>query len=635
MKRFLQKDFLIGLFLATVAFIVFRLTSSNSVDSEDCGEIATALATLGIVHPTGYPLFTMLGWAFSHVPLEDRIILRLDLLVAIICAVAVYFFYRLFLFLLSPKGRRLFTGKLPDSSTASLSSDRFAAAITTLLLAFSRTFWSEGVSLEVYAFHLFFLSVVTLLFLKALSEKIGSGAHAKTWWIAFAVVLGFSFTNHMMTVLLAPAFLYLYFTVHGFGRSAWIKIGKTAIPFLLPLSLYLYLPIRSSQKPIMNWGEPNTWKRFWEHFTAAQYHEQMYSSIHVAETKLVKFFQGFPSEFAYWPLLFLFLGVVFLFRRSWKLLVFCVLIFVGCLFYSVNYNFDDPNFYLNAYVAAAICMVFGIRFLLEKTEKSAWRWLGRLLGVVFVIVVLWINYPLSDQSQDYAVEDYAKNMLNSVDSGGILFSNEYERLASPAFYLQLVEKYRPDVVILDITLFANPWYYGHLEMRYPWLIQQSRRSIDDFLTEEDRFSRGKIHDTVAYNAKISEMFKSFLEQNYGKRPVYVSSGINPAVLVGYQRVPSGMVFRVLRDSDSAIIAPMTFRFHPLPDPRADPLAEKIRSEYAEGYGNQGAYRITLGDTATGIAFLRKALSIQPNFPQAIVWLRLAGENESGTSGEPR
>jgi len=626
MKRFFQKDALIGLSLATVTFLVYRATVSTTVESEDCGEIATALSTLGIVHPTGYPLFTMLGWLFSHLPLEDRILSRLNLLVSILCSISVYFFYRGFLFLLSQKGRRLFGENPPDSDAASLASDRFAAAMATLILAFSKTFWSEGLSLEVYAFHLFFLSIVLLLFLKALSEfKESPGPAADRLWILFSYVLGLSFTNHMMTVLLAPAFLYLYFTVHGWKRVAWTRIGWAAIPFTLPLSLYLYLPIRSSQHPLMNWGEPSTLKRFWEHFTAAQYHEEMYSSSHVAITKLWGFLVNFPSEFGYWPLLVFFLGIAVLLRRSWRLLTFSALIFVGCLFYSLNYNFDDPNFYLNAYVAVAICLVFGIRFILKMTQQGGWRWSARAFCATFVLVPFFLNYGLSDRSHDYMVEEYARNMLNSVDSGGILFSNEYERLAAPAFYLQLVENVRPDVVILDITLLGNPWYYRYLEARYPWLIRKSREPVEAFLAEQENFEHSKIPDTAAYNERVWQMFYSFLDTNYGSRPVYVSSGINPAVLTGYRRVPSGMVFRLLRGSDSANIAAIELPFHPLPSPKADPLAEKIRQEYAEGYGNQGAYRITIGDTATGVAFLRKALDIDPYFPQAVAWLRYAGK----------
>src|SRR5207247_6873347 len=39
---------------------------------------------------------------------------------------------------------------------------------------------------------------------------------------------------------------------------------------LIPLLLYLYLPLRSAQQPLLNWGSPSTWGDFWRHVTLWQ-----------------------------------------------------------------------------------------------------------------------------------------------------------------------------------------------------------------------------------------------------------------------------------------------------------------------------------------------------------------------------
>jgi len=61
-------------------------------------------------------------------------------------------------------------------------------------------------------------------------------------WQVFAYVLGLSFSHHMMTVLLAPAFLFLYFATLGGGRAAWARIARAVPAFLLGLTPYLDLP---------------------------------------------------------------------------------------------------------------------------------------------------------------------------------------------------------------------------------------------------------------------------------------------------------------------------------------------------------------------------------------------------------
>ena len=68
------------------AFIVYMQTLAPSVDFIDAGELATVCATLGIAHPTGYPLFALVGWVFAHLPIAGTVILRLNVMAAFFTA---------------------------------------------------------------------------------------------------------------------------------------------------------------------------------------------------------------------------------------------------------------------------------------------------------------------------------------------------------------------------------------------------------------------------------------------------------------------------------------------------------------------------------------------------------------------
>jgi hypothetical protein len=74
---------------ALFAFIIYLFTLAPSVVQIDSGELAAVQATLGIAHPTGYPLFTMLGYIFSLIPLPFTKILQLNILAAIYCSAAI------------------------------------------------------------------------------------------------------------------------------------------------------------------------------------------------------------------------------------------------------------------------------------------------------------------------------------------------------------------------------------------------------------------------------------------------------------------------------------------------------------------------------------------------------------------
>lgn len=61
--------------LATLAlFIVYALTMARDLSLYDSGELALAAVVLGLGHPPGQPLYTLLGFALSKVPLWSPLI---------------------------------------------------------------------------------------------------------------------------------------------------------------------------------------------------------------------------------------------------------------------------------------------------------------------------------------------------------------------------------------------------------------------------------------------------------------------------------------------------------------------------------------------------------------------------------
>jgi hypothetical protein len=78
-------------FLTSIVVLIFYLlTLAPGVIASDSGELATVQYTLGIAHPTGYPLFTILGFIFSHLPIPLRPITKLNLLTALWSVATVY-----------------------------------------------------------------------------------------------------------------------------------------------------------------------------------------------------------------------------------------------------------------------------------------------------------------------------------------------------------------------------------------------------------------------------------------------------------------------------------------------------------------------------------------------------------------
>jgi hypothetical protein len=76
-----------------LAFVLYLVTCSPTINFTDSGELITVAWTAGIAHPSGYPLYTLIGTAFSHLPFGDNPAWRMNVLSALFAAAAVSMFY--------------------------------------------------------------------------------------------------------------------------------------------------------------------------------------------------------------------------------------------------------------------------------------------------------------------------------------------------------------------------------------------------------------------------------------------------------------------------------------------------------------------------------------------------------------
>ncbi len=292
-------------FGATLA--VYSTTLAPTVTFIDSGELAAVSSTLGIAHPTGYPLFTLLGWCFTKLPIAGTEIARLNVLAMLLTALGASLFFRTLVAI-----QRYSLSESRSSGTAPvLASSLFAAFI----LGFSRTYWSQSTAVEVYALHCVFLSGILFLVVVALRFR-----NQMRWWSLLGFALGLSFTNHMTTVLVVPGILFLFLTEYWKQPQLLKRIGSVLSAFLVGVSLYLYLPLRAASDPLLNWGNPETLERFFWHVSGKQYRVWIFSSVENAARQLRYFTEQLPSEFAYVPLILAILGiwVLLTWNRRWQ-----------------------------------------------------------------------------------------------------------------------------------------------------------------------------------------------------------------------------------------------------------------------------------------------------------------------------
>jgi hypothetical protein len=619
MKIFIKNNLhhVTALLLWLAAFIVYLQTLAPSVGFIDSGELAAVPCVLGIAHPTGYPLWTLIGHIFSQLPIAKEEVVRLNIESALLTSLAAAAFYYVMLFLVGIEKKKEKSQK--EKMRYGAIGDIIPALFGASALAFSHTFWDQSAHIEVYALHLFLVGVVMLFFLRAMYDE-NSTQHRQ--WFFFSYVLGLSFTNHLTTILLAPAFLFLYFRRFGFSKEAFRFVAILAIPFLLGLSAYLYFPIRAAQHPVLNWGNPTTLEKIFWHISGKQYRVWMFSSTDVMAKQFNYFLSEMPKEFYYFPLLFSLLGIWRLLWRNRTMFLFIFLLLAGCLLYTINYDiFEIDPYFLLAYIALALFAVYGAVEAMEwfqpkvdsalRDKKFSGKTVMAFLLLVIVIAEAGTNFKETDESHNYLVEDYTKNILTNLQPNAIILSYQWDYFVAGSFYFQFVKHARTDVTVIDKELLRRSWYYEQMKHNYPQVYERSHAEISAFLEELYKFEHNLPYDPAVIEARYNRMIDSFIDHNFVDHPVYVTMEIEPHLASHYLRVPEGLAYRLCKDTTYHPIAFPSLTYRPYP--KTDRYTTQLHKMYAQMLVQRGMYEQRYGHNDLAEKYFEKAKEISPQF----------------------
>ena len=572
MTLFLKKYY--GIIAGIGVFCVYWYTLCPSLDNIDCGELATAQATLSICHPTGYPLFMILGYLWLLVPLPFTKIYQANLLCAFWCAAGVtIFIYFLQSVVANPsvwaKRKKTKIPAPPKSAPAPViespneSVVLLASAMGGIVLAFSKTYWLQSNSVEVYSLHMVLVLAIIFCLSKAVTEKEPSKN-----WLTFSVVLGLGFTNHMAVTYILPAAAYVYFAFYGFRWKSVKPLGKLFLYSMIPIILlYGFLLWRSSQQPPLNWGDPSNLTKLYRHVSGAQFGGALFNSVRVAEYNLINYLRSVPFEFAFGSLFFAVAGIPFVFTKARKLFYFLVISIGYSVLFSINYDVRDIyTYYLLSYIGFSVFIAFGIYAVLH------WLMRNRLLFLAGVVVTcgiigtqVYLNFGTSHRGL-YTYEDYAKNLINSVDSNAVILTSaisEWDFITSQLMYLQYVEGVRADVVVVDAALLETPWYIDQLERFHPGLFQDMQSEREELAQKYEDLYAFKTPQKYLEHLEASHRFLSkMIAGNIGKKPVYFTSHFLANEFLStkiklpenYGKIPDLLLYKVVKD---------TATYHPL------------------------------------------------------------------------
>jgi hypothetical protein len=620
---------LIGIATAVVTFVVYLFTLCPSVDFIDAGELSAITHLFGIAHPTGYPTFTILGGIWAMLPIGNSIY-RMNVLSALECAAAVGVFFHLIWFLLGIAERK----KLPAAKKtkqrngqqlrhASIPGDPARAVLAVfgaLMIGFSETYWSTALSIEVYSLHMLFVSIVLWLFVTSQFDTQLDERGRMRRWLFFALMLGLSFTNHMTTILLMPAIAVTYFWKNRFNAASWMRIAKATPVFALGLLPYLYLPLRAAANPVFNWGNPQTLERFFWHISGKQYRVWLFAGGDAAKKQLEYFFSTFPGEFAWFGSALALVGLVYVFFHGRKLGVMLALLFFGCVLYSINYDIHDiDSYFLLAYIMMGVWCAFGLLALIRQLRRDEFR-VALASAAVLTGITVGMQWSAVSNSGNFLVEDYTRNMFNSLKPNALIVSYQWDFWVSASYHYQYVDGLRPDVVVIDKELMRRSWYLDQLKRNHPDIYTRSEAKIRPFLAEVYKFEHGLPYTPEVIEKKYVDVVNSFFENSYGDRPVYLTVEMEKEFAPGFVRVPEGMAFRLYRPEDvpsPAVKVWDDFAFRPFS--RKGRLIDRVTEMYAAMLSNRGIVLFNAQMYREAAEYFRRAIRFNPDDTRLFEW----------------
>ncbi len=504
-----------------LAFLVYLRTLWPSISWGDSPELVAAAHTLGVPHPTGYPLYMLIGrLAIAIFPWGDPAY-RMNLLSALFSALAIGVLHRL---------------------AFRLTGSPFAAWAGALALALAPLFWSQATIAEVYP--LAILLQMLLLDQFFAWDQTGRPRHLHL----AAALTGVNLAHHLSVGLLAPGLIVLALTSQH-ARDGLRRLPALVGLMLLPLLSYAYLPIRAAADPWLNWEDIRTPQRFVYHVTGRFYAEMaLKAPASAVQERLDELPWLAVGQLGWAGLVLGFLGsfnllarpIVVLVRallrrrnlqssrepdpRAWEEWRLAWLLWMWAAlggFWALHYwVFDYQVFYLPSIMAFSLFVALGTQAAgnLAALLAQRWRptplrvWQARALVGSFAVALLaapvtW-RWRANDHAREWSPLRYARAVCQALPQRALLFGfGDYNWF--PLIYAHAVEGRRPDVRIFNLYETQRPASY-RLFARY--------RDRDFAVLPVPGFGAPGVL------ASRYSFLKSLLENNIDRRPVCFLTG---------------------------------------------------------------------------------------------------------------
>ena len=529
-----QKDYTWGIlaFIFIGSLVVYWMTSVRSVFWWDSGELIASVSTLGIAHRPGFPIYILLAKLFSFLPLGG-FAFKVNIFSSIFASLSLVTLFLIFMQL-----RKNFSDNLKISDKLFY----FVSMLSVILAGFTYSFWIQAVRAEVYTLGTF-IFLLLLFFALKLQEANRKQVLPKQTkiFVLFCFILGLGLGNHYAILVSAlPALVYLLLN-SSLRKFLNPKVLFTGILcFILGISVYLYLPVRSATGPAFNWGNPSDLNQLLKSVFALESLQKM--GLESGTLFWSKFFATvnlMTDQLSFVVVILAFIGLFYFYQKNRTLFWFSLWLILGnCLitaFVVDEFISDNPD--LHGYLIPSMLMLsigfgFGALLILQNLKAAFFSTkknfdfqkliypLALVLVTIICLLPVYRAYPKANLAKNNFPSQYAMSIIAGLPQNSLIIIDN-PNLDFILRGLQYGEGTRTDLTILNRSFLPAFWYCQQERKKHPKIFQ----GIPESKTGE---------------ALFVNVAKKALRD---KRPVYIEYTENDTVLKDFL-MPSGYLMQL-------------------------------------------------------------------------------------------
>ena len=444
----LLSDRWIALLLFAVTMAIYLATLTPAVGTRDGYELQAISATLGFAHPTGYPLFPILGRLWLLIFPVGSVAWRINVLCALWAALCV---------------------PLVFGTARRVLGHRSFAALGALSLAFSNTLWTQAVRPEKYTLNAFFVALI-LYIAFGTTDPEARCPHPHLHWLAW--VYGLSLGHHRTMLMLAPALgVYVLWRDPDLLKRPREWLSALGIA-LVPLLVYLYIPWRAAVQ-----GWVMTVPEFVHYISGATYSPAVRLMDWATPERALMFWRFLLAQFGHVGIALGVTGLIGLaLRRRWR--------FLGCtaLAYATYYGwgtvwyayYNDVNSFIPNHAIFAVWIASGALTIWQAfcahckpVQLPAATPVFWSLIALLPMWMIWTNGPQVDAREEWNLTAWGAVAIEQdiAPNATVLADREKH---PPLDYFARIERRRPD---LDVVILGDERAYRD---RLAWDLAQDK-----------------------------------------------------------------------------------------------------------------------------------------------------------------